>query len=142
MEPAKGNCEKCKGLIRLCSGLDFFPADPEVRLLLVERLHRLAKDHRHAKAMIDRWLDTHTVTPKVADLVSLAAEVGISQGLPDGCDMCNGEPFVVHGQGATRCTCPRGQALRQMDQRHARESQGEPTTWRRVVSDEPRSAMQ
>jgi hypothetical protein len=44
MDPGKGNCATCAGLIRLCRGLDFFPADAEVRRLLIERLHAFAKD--------------------------------------------------------------------------------------------------
>jgi hypothetical protein len=120
MEPGKGNCETCKRLIRLCGNLDYFPVDPQIRLLLVERLHRLAGDHQHAKAMIDRWLDTQTAAPKVADLVSLAAQVRTaSQGLPAGCPVCNGQPWVEGPDGWGRCSCGRGQALHQMDQRHA-----------------------
>jgi hypothetical protein len=116
MEPNKGNCERCKALIRLCGGLDYFSADPEVRLLLIERLHRLASDHAHARAMVDHWLDTQTVAPKVSDLVSLAAQVRTSSsGLPVGCDVCHGDVWVIGNRGAARCTCPRGQALRQMD---------------------------
>jgi hypothetical protein len=41
----------------------------------------------------------------------------VSERLPDGCGQCRGEPFVVQEDGARRCTCPRGEALRQMDQR-------------------------
>ncbi len=122
MEPGRGNCEKCKALIRLCSNLDYFPADPEVRLLLLERLHRLAGDHQHAKAMIDHWLDTQTAAPKVADLVGLAAQVRTaSQGLPAGCERCHGGDPFVEGSGGlwVRCGCARGRALRQMDQRRA-----------------------
>jgi hypothetical protein len=100
--------------------LDYFSTDPEIRLLLVERLHRFAKDHVHAKTMIDRWLDTQTAAPKVSDLASLAAQVRTtSQGLPAGCDVCQGAPFVITGDGGKRCDCPRGQALRILDQRHA-----------------------
>jgi hypothetical protein len=95
MEPVKGSCATCTGQIRLCGGLDFFPTDAEIRRLLVDRLHRLAKDHQHAKAMIDRWLETETVAPKVADLVRLAAQVRMAPPLPDGCDRCNGEPYVI-----------------------------------------------
>src|SRR5690242_7130247 len=65
MELGKGSCAACTALIRLCSGLDFFPVDAEVRKLLVERLHRLARNHDHAKLMVDRWLETQTAAPKV-----------------------------------------------------------------------------
>lgn len=119
MEPGKHNCATCAGLIRLCSGLDFFPADAEVRRLLVERLHRLANSHEHARAMVERWLDTQTAAPKVADLVELATTVCSEprSALPAGCDRCDGAWFVVTDQGAARCTCARGQALLQMDRR-------------------------
>ena len=129
MEPGKGNCAVCASLIRLCSGLDFFPADVEVRRLLVEALHRLAVDHQHAKFMVSRWLETETIAPKVANFVALAAQVRNGPSLPDGCGVCDGAPFVIRDyefggtrySGAARCACPRGEALRQLDR--LRESQ-------------------
>lgn len=39
-----------------------------------------------------------------------------SQVLPAGCGECRGEPWVIGDRGATRCACPRGQALKTMDQ--------------------------
>jgi hypothetical protein len=91
MEPVKGtNCAACAYLIRLCSGLDFFPADVEVRRLLVETLHCLAEDHQHAKFMVSRWLETETIAPKVANFVALAAQVRNGPSLPDGCSICDG----------------------------------------------------
>lgn len=114
MELGKSSCATCAGLIRLCGGMDFFPQDSEVRKLLVERLHRLAKNHEHATSMIEHWLETQTVAPKVADLVNLAATQRSSQigTLPAGCDICNGELWVITDRGAKRCSCARGQALR------------------------------
>jgi hypothetical protein len=122
MEPGKGiNCDTCAYLIRICGGLDFFPSDVEVRRLLVDRLHNLATNHEHAKAMIDRWLETETVAPKVADLVRLATQLRSGPALPDGCNLCNGEPYVVvEERGAARCTCARGEALRQLDRARIR----------------------
>ena len=117
MEPGKRNCENCKRLIRLCGGLDFFPQDQEVQCLLVERLHRLAKDHEHARRMIDRWLDTHTAAPKPADLLALANELrSTGHALPDPCEQCRafGGNWRVTDRGAERCTCSRGQALAAM----------------------------
>lgn len=130
MEPGKGtSCASCANLIRLCSGLDFFPADVEVRRLLVEALHCLAENHQHAKSMVSRWLETETIAPKVANFVALAAQVRNGPSLPDGCGICDGAPFVIRDyefggtcySGAARCTCERGEALRQLDR--ARESQ-------------------
>ena len=112
MEARKPDCQTCANLIRLCSGLDFFPSDVEVRRLLVDRLHRSAKSHDHAKAMVDRWLETQTVAPKVRDLIRLASEVRIDEDLPMGCEVCGGEPFVVTDRGAQRCRCARGRALK------------------------------
>ena len=132
MDAGKGTCKECGKLMRLCGGLDFFPADIELRWLLVERLHRLAKDHPHAKAMIDHWLETQTVAPKVADLVGLAAEVKpAGSALPPGCANCEIAPgiwaswvTVERGGefGSTRCACARGRALRAMDQRREQPS--------------------
>jgi hypothetical protein len=114
------NCETCKRLIRLCSGLDYFPADQEVRGILIERLHTLARDHQHAKAMIDRWLETEVVAPKVANLVSLAAGTrNEADELSSGCSECKGEYWVVVEGEARRCKCARGEALRQMARRAA-----------------------
>ena len=116
MEPGKGTCATCMGLIRLCGGLDFFPGDAEIRKLLVERLHRVARNHEHAKRMIDHWLETQTAAPKVADLVSLAGAVRSEEkALSAGCDICNGEPWIVTERGAKRCGCARGQELRAKD---------------------------
>jgi hypothetical protein len=118
MDPGKSTCAACAGLIRLCGGLDFFPADTEVRKLLVDRLHHFAKNHDHATAMIETWLNRERVAPKIADIVSLAAEVHSNkQALPLGCDLCRGggELWVVTESGASRCTCARGKALRAKD---------------------------
>jgi hypothetical protein len=60
-----------------------------------------------------------------------------SQVLPAGCDICRGEPFMVDERGATRCTCPRGQALRQMERGRAAVPQGSPATPRPVVYRSP-----
>lgn len=124
MEPGKGNCETCKRLIRLCSGLDYFPADPEVRLVLIELLHYFARDHERAKAMIYRWLETETVAPKIANLASLATEARNADKLPDGCGVCRGDYWIVVDGFAHRCECARGQALRQMEQCIEREHAG------------------
>jgi hypothetical protein len=122
MELGKGACGTCAGLVRLCGGLDFFPSDAEVRKLLVERLHRLARNHDHAKAMIERWLETQTAAPKVADLVILAGDVRSDSGsIPGGCDLCNGDYWVVTARGAMRCGCSRGQALKAKDSQREQE---------------------
>ena len=60
-----------------------------------------------------------------------------SPALPAGCDTCRGAPFVVHDRGATRCACPRGQALRQIDQLREVGPQGEPPAPRPVVYRSP-----
>ena len=62
---------------------------------------------------------------------------GASQVLPAGCDKCRGAPFVVNERGAGRCACPRGQALRQMDQRRGERPQGAPRQPRPVVYRSP-----
>lgn len=52
MEATNHGCATCASLIRLCGGLDYFPADDNVRGLLAERLHHFARDHSSAKAMM------------------------------------------------------------------------------------------
>jgi hypothetical protein len=113
-------CRTCAGLVRLLSGLDYFPADAFLREQLMEWLHSSAVDHAHASAMIDTWLRTRRDAPKVADLVALGHEVPPPTGeLPKGCEICNGEPFVARNvQGGTcadRCSCARGRTLRARD---------------------------
>lgn len=130
MQLGKSNCSACTGLIRLCSGLDFFPADAEVRKLLAESLHRAAKTHGHAEQMIQHWLETATAAPKVADLVRLSATVhGDRAALPPPCQLCayGGGTWgpVVERSGCTgvgRCTCARGEALRRLDRQREQES--------------------
>jgi hypothetical protein len=137
METSKHVCDTCTTLVRLCSGLDYFPADIELRRLLVERLHRLAVDHDHATAMIERWLERETAAPKVADLVALAAEVKTKQELPAGCDICGGDPWILTKRGAARCGCGRGRVLRDADRRRAesaaRPTVGTPVHMRRIA---------
>jgi hypothetical protein len=112
-----GMCVVCAGLIRLCRNLDFFSPDMEIRRLLIDQLHGIADDHDHAKTMIYQWLKSSPAAPKVSDFLRMAQETRKQDALPAGCGQCRGEPFVVQEDGARRCTCPRGQALRQMDQR-------------------------
>jgi hypothetical protein len=117
--------------------MDFFPKDPDIRTLLVERLHKLAADHQHAKSMIDHWLENQTAAPKVSDLVGLASLVknkSNTSAYPSGCERCatpqggggfghqlTWEPFVEarNGSGFVRCSCPRGRALLAADRQHA-----------------------
>ncbi|HXS94174.1 MAG TPA: hypothetical protein VN736_06175 [Candidatus Limnocylindrales bacterium] len=89
---------------------------------MIERLHALAKNHDHAQAMIAKWLNTQTAAPKVANLVDLAGEVRAEhQTLPDGCNVCRGELWIVVETGAKRCSCARGLALKAKDR--AREDE-------------------
>jgi hypothetical protein len=127
MELGKGTCGTCAGLIRLCSGLDFFPTDIEVKKLLIERLHRVARNHEHATAIVEKYLETETVAPKVADFVKLSSQVlGTIRGqLPSPCDICSrdGGYFVATVRGAKRCSCARGLALQAMDRVREREQE-------------------
>jgi hypothetical protein len=118
------SCATCTALIRLCSGLDFFPSDAEVRALLIDRLHRLSGNHDRARRMIDSWLNSNRVAPKIVDLVELAAHLPQSETttLPAPCDACapfGGTHRLVAQEGFLdslgRCVCARGQALRAMD---------------------------
>jgi hypothetical protein len=110
-----GMCAVCAGLIRLCGNLNFFSPDIEIRRLLVEKLHCIADDHDHAKAMIDRWLELSPAAPKVSDLYRMAQETRKQEELPAGCPVCRGDPWVVDGGVAVRCTCARGDALARMN---------------------------
>jgi hypothetical protein len=106
---------KCSSLIRLCSGLDFFPPAGEVRDLLVDTLRRVAMNDNHAERIISRWLEAERRAPAVTDLIRLAGEVPLSdQPAPrpvnPHCDACLGLGFYFVQrdgyEGAGRC--PRG----------------------------------
>ena len=60
-----------------------------------------------------------------------------SQVLPAGCDVCGGAPFVVGPDGAKRCACQRGKALREMDRLRASAPRGSPAIPRPVVYRSP-----
>ena len=106
-----GACYVCAGLIRLCGHMDFFSPDTEVRRMLIDKLHSIADDHTHAKAIIDRWQAISPAAPKVSDFHRMAEMTRVLR-LPDGCPSCHGEPFVSGPDGRWgRCTCLRGQAL-------------------------------
>jgi len=79
---------------------------------LVAKLHRVAADHREAAEMIEHWLDTQTVAPKVADLVRMAEERKNRVQLPR-CSICHGQRWVVidESRGAGRCSCAKGLAI-------------------------------
>jgi hypothetical protein len=83
-----------------------------LRELLTTWLHRVSNDHEHAMRIIDHWLATERESPKVADLVRVSVlDLRPAQVLPDGCELCKGEPWVVDAKGARRCVCARGRAL-------------------------------
>ncbi len=125
----------CARLIRLCSGLDFFPKDEEVCDLLVTTLQRVAVDDQHAAAMVNHWLSKTRQAPTVSDLIRLSTEVSAaaSKDLPDRCQQCRGdaragrqEDWVLTDEGVRRCSCPRGQALLALDRTRYRESAKRP----------------
>ncbi len=138
MQPAKpedliqgglldGMCIVCTGLIRLCSNLNFFSGDFEIRRLLIDRLHCIADDHDHAKAMIDRWLETSPAAPKVFDFMYMAQVTRKREALGSGCDVCHGEPWVLGPNDIVRCGCTYGQALAELDRdRLGRRREGAP----------------
>ena len=99
MELRSHSCPECTRLIRLCSGLDFFPADGEVRRLLIDSLHGNSRNHDQAKAIIEHWLRTQTTAPKVANLVALARDLRENISLPPGCEICRGEPWIITDRG-------------------------------------------
>jgi len=117
MESGKRNCPECKRLVRLCGGMSFFPQDPEVQCLLVEELHRLARDHDNAHVMIYKWLYNQREAPKVADLVRLAAEHRVVIQPDPNCEKCDGSGWVIIERndcsGAERCSCLSRQSMLQ-----------------------------
>jgi len=113
--------KRCAELIRLCTGLDFFPADAPARELLVETLRRRADSDEHAERIIDRWIETERKAPVPADIVQLARDIplGAEGAIPGGCPECQGQDWVVQEtkehSAAGRCSCPRGRFLMARD---------------------------
>jgi hypothetical protein len=119
-EPTK---RRCAELIRLCSGLDFFPKDAVVRDRLIDTLQRLTVSDDHATRVIDRWLERERRAPLVSDLVALAAEVNPTVNrvvlLNYGCPECEGTGFQIVSKGVlgitgvapcpNRCAVPSGE---------------------------------
>jgi hypothetical protein len=61
-----------------------------------------------------------TCSPRVARIESVN---DVRMNTLAGCEICKGEPFIEFPNGWDRCTCARGQALRQMDrQRSAKKN--------------------
>jgi hypothetical protein len=114
----KATKKRCIELIRLCAGLDFFPADQAIRELLANTLQRCAIHDQHAVRIIERWLETERRAPTVSDIVTLAGQVNPIPATPfrqpnRSCPECLGFGFKIvegsHGlTGAVRCVneCP------------------------------------
>ena len=107
--------------------LPFAPTDPEDLKATVAEFRRVlrsgAKSDAHVVAVIDHVMNSSPRCPPPAEVVQACAEVrtGIStDGLPEPCERCSdtGGCFAPGLRGYTRCTCPRGLALRAMDERN------------------------
>lgn len=126
------NREVCKKLIQQCGGLDFFPADKEVRTLLVDTLQRVAASEDHATRMISRWLEEDCLeigkdgtktrrAPTVADIVALSRTIvaAAATKAPSGCEVCMGSGWMTVEKngvlGSKRCDCARGRHFAEMD---------------------------
>jgi hypothetical protein len=102
--------KRCGELVRLCSGLDFFPRDQAIIDLLVGTLQRVSANDTHAERIINSWLERERKSPMVSDIVNLAGQVPAGSGrkVNPSCDMCEGLGYmIVHGHhgftGATPC---------------------------------------
>jgi hypothetical protein len=102
--------KRCGELIRLCSGLDFFPKDGTICDLLVGTLQRVAVSDSHAERIINSWLERERKSPTVSDIVNLAGQVPAGSGrkVNRDCELCEGMGFMIvnghHGfTGATPC---------------------------------------
>jgi hypothetical protein len=104
---------RCTELIRLCTGLDFFPSDKPVRDLLIATLYRVAASDEHATRIIENWLEREHRAPLVADIVALSSELNRTpvqtvRTFNTSCEVCRGSGWkIVSGPygftGAMRC---------------------------------------
>jgi hypothetical protein len=110
------------------SGLDFFPVHQGGAKELVDALVRFARGESveerqaHAVSVVDFWLyhEEQNQRPTPAEIKRICAAVPVSGAqLPPACSRCADVDFIVverNGLSATtRCACPRGRRLRQLD---------------------------
>lgn len=119
-------CDQCSDLMMACAALDFFPREDVQMRSLIGALHEFSSNHDHAKTVISIFLKSSTAAPKVADIYRIADESRPVVRLPEGCEVCKGDPTVPVDPentqaGYDRCSCARGDALRKMDRERERE---------------------
>jgi hypothetical protein len=111
--------------------LKYFPA---VRAEVGKFLYSLCSGDNEARDLVAAICREHDEWPGPATVQRLHASIrsqSASDGLPFGCDICKGDYWVssleeANFQGkpyehyvARRCTCTRGQALREMGRQHS-----------------------
>ena len=115
------NVSFCIQELRRLRHLAFFPDEPDLLRDLAAKLAQLGQSESHARRLVTAWLERSSKAPSIADLNELAETVPAfdSQTLPPQCARCRECNWVTRVQGglecAERCSCARGQALREMD---------------------------
>jgi hypothetical protein len=127
---ADKNIQPFVAALKRMSGLAFagtMPADGWLELAKV--LKEESSGIAHAELIVDKFLRAERHDDKGNLLNGLPSPIEFrlfarsspaitnSGALPKGCDECEplGGSFRITENGATRCTCPRGQRLRAMD---------------------------
>jgi hypothetical protein len=99
---------------RLDASPTIAPRTEEGLTELVDCLLRCCQNEEHARTVITQLLDgVPRLQSLTAEIVAIAAATRKRAALPPGCEICQGAPWLMGGQnGAVRCSCARGEALR------------------------------
>lgn len=111
-----------KTQIRRFAGMPGQPTDEIAIKERIKALERSARSETHAVRIVDSLLETNQFFPTVSDITQAAEYIG-AENLPQSCEKCKGEPFVIRehngAEYAVRCTCERGQYLKRRDKERA-----------------------
>lgn len=112
--------------VRRLGGLEFTPQTAEAWLELARTLKKRSASAEHARRIIDRFLEPGAPQkcPSPGDMAVVASQVPADPKLdrPELADPCNAcSPFGGNWRegtrgGVERCSCPRGQKLRLLDE--------------------------
>ena len=100
-------------VLRLSASPALAPREVDGWMELTECCLKHCDNEAHVKRAITLLLEeTRHCQNLVAELMAAIADTRNAAVLPPGCDVCHGEPWVSTPNGAARCTCARGQALK------------------------------
>ena len=98
----------CREQVGRLACLIGFPSEPRARQELLDVLLAVSFDDRHAKAIVDTWLESARFAPVPADLRAMARSTRPAAASPSlACESCQGTGWIYSpaSDGVTRCTC-------------------------------------